>query len=62
MTIFPGHKGVSGKWPRHKGRQDEQRGKLDGKKEKTPMLSFEPLVPALPEAGSTTDLFKYKVQ
>lgn len=46
----------------YKGRQDEQRVKLDGKKENTPMVSSEPLVPALPEAGSTTDLFNYKVQ
>lgn len=40
----------------HKERQDEQRLKVGGKREKSLIGSFEPLVPAMPEAAPTTEL------
>lgn len=69
MTILPGHKEVSVRMrPMHKGRQEkersqgEQRLQVDGKREKSLKVSFGPLVPATPEAVSTTQLFNDMVQ
>lgn len=57
MTTFPGHKEVSVRMKlMHKERRDEQRLKVGGRREKSLIVSFEPLVPAMPEAASTTEL------
>lgn len=58
MTTFPGHEEVSVRMKtRHKGRQDEQRLKVGGQREKSLIVSFEPLVPAMPEAALPRNFF-----
>lgn len=58
MTTFPGHEEVSVRMkPMHKRRQDEQRLKVGGQREKSLIVSFEPLVPAMPEAALPRNFF-----
>lgn len=52
VTTFPGHEEVSVRMkPMHKERRDEQRLKVGGQREKSLIVLFERLVPAMPEAA-----------